>query len=88
MSAEFGGKRIVEVRAMTSEELEAEGWGDWQQFGSVPMFVLDDGTLIYPSRDAEGNGPGELFGSKTDGDGSYNFMVMIDAPEPVGLDNG
>jgi len=87
MSTEFVGRRIVEVRVMSNEELEAEGW-DAQQFGSVPVFVLDDGTLIYPSRDAEGNGPGELFGSKTDGDGSYNFMVMIDAPEPVSLDNG
>jgi hypothetical protein len=87
MSTEFVGRRIVEARVMSNEELEAEGW-DAQQFGSVPVFVLDDGTLIYPSRDAEGNGPGELFGSKTDGDGSYNFMVMIDAPEPVSLDNG
>lgn len=87
MSAEFVGKRIVEVRSMTSEELQAEAW-DPPHLGSVTVFVLDDGTLIYPSRDAEGNGPGELFGSKTDGDGRYDFMVMVDAPEPVSLDNG
>ena len=84
MSTEFVGRRIVEVRVMSNEELEAEGWGDWQQFGSVPVFVLDDGTLIYPSRDAEGNGPGELFGR----DGESSFMIMINAPEPVSLDNG
>ena len=83
MSAEFVGKRIVEVRAMTSEELEAEGW-DTPRFGSVPVFVLDDDTLIYPSRDSEGNGPGELFGSA----GDSQFMVMISAPEPVSFDNG
>jgi hypothetical protein len=83
MSAEFVGKRIVEVRSMTSEELQGEFW-DEPQFGSVSVLVLDDGTLIYPSRDAEGNGPGELFGR----DGESSFMIMINAPEPVSLDNG
>ena len=84
MSAEFVGKSITEVRSMTSEELQAEGW-DPPHFGSVPVFVLDDGTLIYPSRDEEGNGPGQIFGSTTDGS---HFMVMSLAPEPVSFDNG
>ena len=84
MSAEFVGKSITEVRSMTSEELQAEGW-DPPHFGSVPVFVLDDGTLIYPSQDEEGNGPGQIFGSTTDGS---HFMVMINAPEPVSFDNG
>ena len=83
MSAEFVGKRIVDVRPMTPEELQLEGW-DAPMFGTVPVFVLDDGTLIYPSQDAEGNGPGELFGSA----GDSQFMVMINAPAPVSLDNG
>ena len=84
MSAEFVGKRIVEVRSMTSEELQGEFWDADYHAESVPVLVLDDGTLIYPSRDAEGNGPGELFGR----DGESSFMIMINAPEPVSLDNG
>ena len=82
MSAEFVGKSIVEVRSMTSEELQLEGWD--LPHSSVPVFVLDDGTLIYPSQDEEGNGPGQIFGSTNDS----HFMVMINAPEPVSLDNG
>ena len=43
---------------MTPEELEKEQWT-----GENPptVIVLDNGAKIYPSRDAEGNGPGALF---------------------------
>ena len=54
------GRRIVEVRAMSAPELEAEGWPPDE---TVPVLVLDNGTLLFPSRDDEGNGPGALFGA-------------------------
>ena len=54
------GRRIVEVRAMSTRELEAEGWPPDE---TVPVLVLDDGTILFPSRDEEGNGPGALFGA-------------------------
>jgi hypothetical protein len=46
---------------MTEEELAAEDW--MATAGYVPVVLeLDDGGLLYPSRDPEGNGPGALFG--------------------------
>ena len=59
---ELNGKTIKACRPMTKEEIEREGW-DMCPHGSIPMCIeLDDGTLIYPSRDEEGNGPGIFFG--------------------------
>lgn len=59
------GITIEMVRPMTREERIAEGWG-----GRRPpaVLVLDDGTKLYPSRDSEGNGPGELFGMESNGE--------------------
>lgn len=61
------GRRIAEVRRMTSAEMSAEGWSQ-----PATVLVLEDGTLIYASRDDEGNGPGVLFGM-TKGGGSFGF---------------
>jgi len=60
MDDDLIGKKIVSFRYMTKKELKREGWDDYKGV----VLVLDDGTLIYPSRDEEGNGPGELFGYK------------------------
>ena len=54
------GRSIVEVRAMSAREIEAEGWPLDE---TAPVLVLDDGTILFPSRDEEGNGPGALFGA-------------------------
>jgi hypothetical protein len=54
------GRRIVEVRAMSARELEAEGWPPDE---TAPVLVLDNGAILFPSRDEEGNGPGALFGA-------------------------
>ena len=60
------GKTIKALRPMTPEELETEGWDDGRR--GVPVAIeLDDGTVIYPARDEEGNGPGVLFGHTADG---------------------
>ena len=62
---------------MTNEEAERDGWGIGRH-GPPPVIVLDDGTLLYPSRDPEGNGPGALFGASPDGG---LFMVSGDEHE-------
>lgn len=62
--------RIVRIRDMTDEELEAEGWQNAPEHQRPPVIVLDSGTLIYPSKDPEGNGPGSLFGVE-DGDAVF-----------------
>ena len=57
MEAELVGKKIVKVRQMIKIEMEQECWQ-----GKNMCLELDDGTIIYPSQDEEGNGPGALFG--------------------------
>jgi hypothetical protein len=52
------GRRIVLERAMTPEELEGEGWDDRHGWA----LVLDNGNVLYASKDDEGNGPGAIFG--------------------------
>jgi hypothetical protein len=60
------GRTIVGVRPMTPDELENEGWE--LRYGSDPStIVFDDGSVLYPSQDPEGNGPGMLFGKLADG---------------------
>lgn len=54
------GKTIAEVRTMTNEEMEQEGWEHYRE--KPPVIVLEDGTKLFPSQDPEGNGPGALFG--------------------------
>lgn len=49
-------KKIVRVRYMTHEEANEMGWTE-----RPVVITLSDGTMIYPSRDDEGNGGGALF---------------------------
>ena len=50
------GKKIVRVRYLSQTEAEELGWNE------RPVVIqLDDGNLIYPSIDDEGNGAGVLF---------------------------
>jgi len=50
------GKKIVGVRYLSLEESNELGWGT-----RCVVIQLDDGNLIYPSSDDEGNGPGSWF---------------------------
>ncbi len=58
------GQMIVGVRQMTDVEMAAEGWDGWENGTAI---VLGDGTIVYPSADAEGNGPGAFFMQAPDG---------------------
>jgi len=51
------GKKIVGVRYMTQKEANNVGW-----YSRCVVFQLDDGTILFPSRDDEGNDAGALFG--------------------------
>ena len=42
---------------MTDAERLKENW----DYGTI-VLVLGNGTIVYPSQDEEGNGPGALFG--------------------------
>ena len=50
------GRTISEIRYMNENEKEMLGWNK-----RCIMIILDDGTVIYPSRDDEGNDAGALF---------------------------
>jgi hypothetical protein len=56
----FVGRTVRQIRQMTPKELEREGWDDIHK--NTRVIVFTDGSLIYASQDAEGNGPGVLFG--------------------------
>ena len=56
------GRKIKAMRPMTQQEFEEEGWDR-----GTTAIELDDGTVLYPSQDPEGNGPGALFGRTPDG---------------------
>jgi hypothetical protein len=64
------GRTIKSVRYMTFEEVEALGWSQ-----RALVMELDNGTLIFPSADDEGNGAGALFGSDTGGE-ELTFPVI------------
>ncbi len=50
------GRRIVDVSYMTDTEAEGSGW----DFKPIQI-KLDDGTLLTPTQDDEGNDGGSLF---------------------------
>jgi len=49
-------RKIVSVRYMTAKESNAHGW-----YNRSVVIQLDNGVLIYPSSDDEGNAAGALF---------------------------
>ena len=51
----FVGKKIKSVRYASQEELEDLHWDE-----ELIVLELEDGTLFYPSKDAEGNNSGVL----------------------------
>jgi len=54
---------IKSIRPMTKKEMNAESWRT-----GTTVIEMDDGTLIYASRDEEGNDSGCLFGVAPDGE--------------------
>lgn len=68
------GQTITTVRTMTDSEMLEEGWERDHWSGINPTcFVLSDGSILYPSRDEEGNGPGIFFGVV---DGSHIALTL------------
>lgn len=63
-------KKIVQVRYMTEAEQQAFGW-----YHKSVVLQLDDGTLVFPSRDDEGNDAGALHYIK-DGEPDYCLPVI------------
>ena len=62
---ELIGRKIMAIMPISKKELEAEGWDDCHS--ATCVLLLDNGTLLYPSQDDEGNGPGTLFAMDREG---------------------
>jgi len=60
--ASLVGRTIIAVRYMTEEEVEAMGW-----YSKSPVLHLDDGSIVFPMQDDEGNGAGPLVVQKKNG---------------------
>lgn len=59
------GSTVVAIRPMTPTERAQQGWTEDLGISSreeALVIELSNGTLVFPSRDGEGNGPGVLFG--------------------------
>ena len=54
-------RKIVGVRYLLDEEMEMLGWDD-----RCVVLILDDGNMIFPSCDDEGNRAGALFTNNSD----------------------
>lgn len=57
------GCKVVDVRYMSKKEARNHGWSH-----RPVVLVLDNGTMIYPSKDDEGNDAGTMFGSSATGE--------------------
>ena len=53
------GAKVKCVRRMTFKEMDAEGWVGYRPFA----IEFENGIVLFPSRDEEGNGPGCIYGS-------------------------
>jgi hypothetical protein len=56
------GRTIVAIRYLNDTEADGLGWS-----ASPIVLLLDDGAMIYPAQDDEGNGPGALIGQTKTG---------------------
>lgn len=63
------GKKIIAVRYLTEEEQSDLMW-----HSKCVVITLDDGTLIFPSQDDEGNDAGALYYQTTD---QLNVLPVI-----------
>ena len=70
------GRKIVDVRSMFPEEMEALLWSG--EAGA--MFTLDDGSLFIPMMDEEGNGAGQLFVQETTRPAKTSRQEMFQEP--------
>ena len=64
------GRKIVSVRYMYENESEQLGW-----YSRSLVLTLDDGTLVFPSADDEGNDAGAIHYQKK-GDSNYVLPVI------------
>lgn len=58
------GLKVTDVRWITTEEMEQEGWES--RSDKTAVLIFNDGSRVYASCDYEGNDCGALFGYTAD----------------------
>ena len=64
------GRKIVAVNYLQESDAKELGW-----YSRPILLELDDGTMVFPSKDDEGNDGGALFGVTKD-EVSLTFPVL------------
>lgn len=67
------GRKIVKVQYMTDKNAEESMW-----YRRPILLVLDDGTIVYPQSDDEGNNGGALTCEST---GDWTILPVLDVKE-------
>lgn len=57
------GKKVSQVRYLSKKECDGMGWD-----AKALVIQFDDGTIVFPSSDDEGNNAGALFGQTDKGE--------------------
>jgi hypothetical protein len=63
------GRKIQSINYLSKDECEEIGW-----FSRPIVITLDDGTIIYPVADDEGNDGGSIHYSKQ---GDTNYIIPV-----------
>lgn len=58
--SDLRGKTIVSARRMTDDEMDEMMWANGRH-ANPPVLEFDDGSILFPTRDPEMNGPGAMF---------------------------
>jgi hypothetical protein len=58
------GIKVAFIRPMTKREHDFEGW-KYDPKNRAYVIELENGVLLYPASNNEGDGPGALFGRNT-----------------------
>lgn len=66
------GRTIKSVSYMTDEERELQGW-----YQKPLVIELDDGSVLFPISDDEGNGPGSLVFFNNAGDNAGEALIPV-----------
>lgn len=87
------GLEITNIRKMNDEEYEAMYWTP-DNLGRARALVLEDGTILFPSKDPEGNSEGffcgigededEIIGSEIESVGEMDEEAMEKRGWPAG----
>lgn len=64
------GRTVVSVDYLSRNDCTCVGWHE-----SSVLIVFDDGTVVFPSQDDEGNGAGALFGQAPEGDPNSDWIL-------------